>query len=505
MSLENLLTLTISKNKLRGLTPRMFYLLTNLRTLDISENAIMDLDPEVLRDLPSLTTLRCAKCELERVRSLFYKALPQLETLDLTDNYITSLASEEFMDLPYLKYLYLDGNRIRELKDYTFKNKGLQKLGLSNNHLEKIARLAFNDCSIMSIDLSYNRISHSSVRHLNPIINHVHKLNLEDNRLNVEYIRDLLKRAPRLKKLNLSHMHIHQLQKDIFTSQNKLEMLNLSGNFLRFIQIDILHSLPSLTELDLRRNQIRGLPEIILRRLDRIKNIHLEENPWSCDQCHIPQLKVWLNNSKTFRNACKPDIDAPKCLRCQAPPEMFDKPIIEVDGLELQPCPEGTFDLAAASAGASEFSLLLAVVTATVVLVLLTIILIVGIIMYNRHSAFYYTHENDARRHFYDNPVIHSNHTDITMDEDMDQMPEDESFYSESTPRDREHLQRHLPINEGDYNSQYSCSLQSQRNLGEPSSSTSTSHSQISPQQELNAETHEGKHGQKPVSKKHKL
>lgn len=476
MSLENLLTLTISKNKLSGLTPRMFYLLTNLRTLDLSDNAIMDLDPEVLRDLPSLTTLRCSRCELGMIRSLVYKVLPRLETLDLRDNYIISLAPEEYMDLPYLKYLHLDGNRIYELKDYTFKNRGLVVLGLSKNGLEKIYKMAFEDSSIMSVDLSSNKFSYTSLRHLSPIINHIHKLNIADNKISIEHTRDLLKRAPRLKKLDLSNMHIHQLQKDLFTSQAKLEILNLSGNFLRFIPVDILHSLPSLNELDLRRNEIRGLPEIILRRLDRLQNIHLEDNPWSCDQCHIPQLKEWINKSRAFRNACKPDIDAPKCLKCQAPIEMYDKPIIEIDGLELQPCPEGTFDVAAASAGATEFSLLLAVVTATVVLVLLTIILIVGIIMYNRHSAFYYTHENDGRGHFYDNPAIHSNHTDITLDEDLDNIPDEDAFYSES-PRDREtSSQRHS--NDCSTTPQYSNS-RLPRNLNEPSTSTSYSGSSI--------------------------
>ncbi|KAK3850063.1 hypothetical protein Pcinc_043208 [Petrolisthes cinctipes] len=40
--------------------------------------------------------------------------------------------------------------------------------------------------------------------------------------------------------------------------------------------------------------------------------------------------------------------------------------------------------------------------------------------MYNRHTAFYYTHEDDTRHHFYENPALHSDHTDITLDEDLD-------------------------------------------------------------------------------------
>lgn len=116
--------------------------------------------------------------------------------------------------------------------------------------------------------------------------------------------------------------------------------------------------------------------------------------------------------------------------------EMYDKPIIEVEGLELQPCPEGTFDVAAASASSSSFSLVLAVVTAAVVVILLLIILVVGIVMYNRHTAFYYTHENDSRHHFYENPALHSDHTDITLDEDLDHLPDKDS---------REDLQNSTP------------------------------------------------------------
>ena len=437
MSLERLEVLTLAQNRLHGLTPRMFYLLSNLRTLDLSGNPIRELEPDVLKDLPMLRTLRCARCSITRVKSLVYKNIPELETLDLHDNHISSLAPEEYMDLKYLKFLYLDGNRILEIKDYTFKALGLQYLGLSNNHMEKISRMGFEDSSVMDLDLSFNKLGFSSLRHLNPIIGHIHDLKIGGNHLKVDQLHELLNKAVRLKKLDISHLHLKQIPPNLFNSQVKLENLNLSSNGLMFIPVDILHSLPSLRVLDLKKNNIRGLPEIILRRLDRLQDIHLEHNPWSCDQCHIPHLKVWLNNSKTFREGCQPDVDAPKCLKCQAPMEMYDKPIIEVDGLELQPCPEGTFDLAAASAGSSGFTLILAVVTATLVVVLLIVILIVGIIMYNRHSAFYYTHENDTRHHFYDNPALHSNHTDITMDGDPDELPDREVLAMEHEHRSR--------------------------------------------------------------------
>ena len=414
----------MARNKLRGLTPRMFLLLNRLKTLDLSGNAIRELEPEVLKDVPSLTTLRCAECGVTMVKSLVYRVVPLIETLDLRNNLITMLAPEEYMDLNHLKHLYLDGNRIYELKDYTFQGQALQELGLARNRMEKISRMAFEDSSVLALDLSANKLQFASFRHLNPVIGHMHELNIANSHLSVEHIRDLLKRAIKLKKLNLSHMHLNQLLPTMFASQAKLEVLNLSSNSLRYIPVDVLHSLPSLHVLDLRKNEFRGLPEIILRRLDRVRNVELDVNPWSCDQCHIPYLKIWLNNTKSFREACQPDVDAPKCLKCQSPIEMYDKPIIEVEGLELQPCPEGTFDVAAASASSSSFSLILAVVTATVVVILLIIILVVGIVMYNRHTAFYYTHENDSRHHFYENPALNSDHTDITLEEDLDHLPD---------------------------------------------------------------------------------
>lgn len=424
MYINNLETLTLARNKLRGLSPRMFFLLGRLKTLDLSGNPIRELDPEVLKDVPNLKTLRCANCGLLMIKSLVYRVVPKLETLDLSDNHILALAPEEYVDLNNLKHLYLDGNRIFELKDYTFQGLALQHLGLSRNRMEKISKMAFEDCSVLNLDLSANKLQFGAFRHLSPVIAHMHGLSVAGIHLSAEHIREILKRAGRLKSLNLSRMRLTQLVPTMFTSQGKLEILNLSSNSLRYIPVDILHSLPSLHTLDIRRNEFRGMPEIILRRFDRIHTIELDGNPWSCDQCHIPYLKIWLNNTKSFREACQPDVDAPKCLKCQSPMEMYDKPIIEIEGLELQPCPEGTFDVAAASASSSNFSLVLAVVTAAVVVVLLLIILVVGIVMYNRHTAFYYTHENDSRHHFYENPALHSNHTDITLDEDLDHLPE---------------------------------------------------------------------------------
>ncbi|ROT64133.1 Insulin-like growth factor-binding protein complex acid labile chain [Penaeus vannamei] len=394
MYINNLETLTLARNKLRGLSPRMFFLLGRLKTLDLSGNPIRELDPEVLKDVPNLKTLRCANCGLLMIKSLVYRVVPQLETLDLSDNHILALAPEEYVDLNNLKHLYLDGNRILELKDYTFQGLALQHLGLSRNRMEKISKMAFEDCSVLNLDLSSNKLQFGAFRHLNPVIAHMHGLSVAGIHLSAEHIREILKRAGRLKSLNLSRMRLTQLVPTMFTSQGKLEILNLSSNSLRYIPVDILHSLPSLHTLDIRRNEFRGMPEIILRRFDRIHTIELDGNPWSCDQCHIPYLKIWLNNTKSFREACQPDVDAPKCLKCQSPMEMYDKPIIEIEGLELQPCPEGTFD-------------------------------------------------NDSRHHFYENPALHSNHTDITLDEDLDHLPEKDLPQRESGHHQQNSMSAH--------------------------------------------------------------
>lgn len=422
MSLEKLEVLTIANNHLRGLTPRMFFLLSSLKTLDLSGNPIRELDPEVLKDLPSLRILRCTNCELTRIRSLVYKKILELEELDLRDNKIEILSAEEYIDLKYLKTLYLDGNRLFELRDSVFKGLGLRYLGLSRNHMEKISRSAFEHSTVLEINLSSNKLNAAALRHLYPISEHIHDLILSNNKINAHHISELLKRAYRLKHLDLSRMHLKLLPPDMFDSQSKLVSLNVSKNNLKFLIVETLHTLPNLEELDLSDNNIQGLPEVVLRRLDRIRTIHLAPNPWSCDQCHIPYMKTWLNNSKEFREACNPNVDAPNCLKCQLPVEMYDRPIIEVDGLSLQPCPEGSLILHDASTS-NTFTLILVVAISSVVILLLVIILFIGIMMYNRHSAYYYTHENDGRCHFYDNPGLQSNHTDVTMVDDLDKLP----------------------------------------------------------------------------------
>ncbi|KAA0202167.1 hypothetical protein HAZT_HAZT006067 [Hyalella azteca] len=422
MSLEKLEVLTLANNQLRGLTPRMFFLLSSLKTLDLSGNPIRELDPEVLKDLPSLRILRCANCELTRIRAQVYKNVIELEELDLRDNKIEILSAEEYIDLKYLKTLYLDGNRLFELRDNIFRGLGLRFLGLSRNHMEKISRSAFEDSTVLALDLSSNKLGFSAIRHLYSISEHIHELNLSNNKISPHHMSELLKRASRLKQLDLSRMHLKALPPDFFQAQAKLASLNVSKNNLKFLSVETLHSLPNLQKLDLSDNNIQGLPEVVLRRLDRISQLYLSHNPWNCDQCNIPYMKTWINNSKEFRDACVPNVDAANCLKCQLPVEMFDKPIIEVDGLSLQPCPEGSLVSLHESGSSSTFTLILVVAISSVVILLLVVILFVGIIMYNRHSAFYYTHENDARCHFYDNPGLQSNHTDVTMAEDLDKI-----------------------------------------------------------------------------------
>ena len=214
-------------------------------------------------------------------------------------------------------------------------------------------------------------------------------------------------------------MRLNYLTPDLFNQQLQLLNLNMSRNHLKEIPVHVMQSVPNLLGLDLSNNQINGLPETILRRLGRIQHLRLDGNPWVCDQCHVPHFKSWINNSKNFQNACYPNVDAVNCLKCQEPFELFDKPIIELEGFSLQPCAGGSSDILGAAFGSTNITLVLAIVTASVIIILLLVILAVGLIMYNRHSTVYYDGESTSRRRFYGNPGLYSNHTDVTNAGDL--------------------------------------------------------------------------------------
>lgn len=332
--LRNLTRLSLARNRLTRLVPRMFYRLDKLEFLDLSGNPLLEIEPEDFKDLRPLRQLLLMGCQLSSLHSLIYQSLPNLEELDLRENRFETLSSSEFKHLKKLNNLHLDGNRLKTIEDNTFAGVRLVKLGLSHNQIATFSSCAFCNASVKELDISNNKFIEFSNDILEALAISLTYLNAQNNfdlkNASIS-VPNLVRPLRKIRKVVLSSMNLEDsLPSNIFLNQREsLLSVDLSGNKLVNISAKLFEGLKRLQSLDLSSNLMFGVPDSVLETLSSLtalERIYLDSNPWSCFRCHILPLLDWVKASEAYKNACLVD-ERKSCAKCVHP--------IDLNGKEL--------------------------------------------------------------------------------------------------------------------------------------------------------------------------
>lgn len=346
---------------------------------------------------------RCRSCGLSNINTLIYRVLPDLLYLDLGDNEFKYVTSDEFRDLRNLQVLMLDGNQLPVVLERTFGNNGasggqidLQTLSLARNRLAKVTATAFaNLTTLQELDLSYNKLDRLETATFIPLAESLRQLKLSGNTVPLSEVKYVLQVIQKLRELSLADMGITDLPLGLFVYHEHLRFLNLSGNNFVHFPAQILSPIPKLHEIDLSRNRFRGLDERLILRLEAVKTVHLQENPWICDLCHMRYMLNYMNKSTvgaSFRE-----------LTCASPYSLQGRSLGSLSRSSLLWCTSSDGGMGYMESGGgivstnflaehSRFGLLAA--GAAVLLLLLTgAALLAGIAYSRHHAAHYYTHE----------------------------------------------------------------------------------------------------------------
>lgn len=346
---------------------------------------------------------RCRGCGLSNINTLIYRLLPGLLYLDLGDNEFKYVTSDEFRDLKNLQVLMLDGNQLPVVLERTFGNNGasggqidLQTLSLARNRLAKVTATAFaNLTTLQELDLSYNKLDRLETATFIPLAESLRQLKLSGNSVPLSEVKYILQVIQKLRDLSLADMGLTELPLGLFVYHEHLRFLNLSGNNFVHFPVQILSPIPKLHEIDLSRNRFRGLDERLILRLEAVKTVHLQENPWICDLCHMRYMLNHMNRSTVgaaFRQ-----------LTCVSPYELQGQSIGSLSRSSLLWCTSSEGGIGYMESGGgivstnflaehSRFGLLAA--GAAVLLLLLTgAALLAGIAYSRHHAAHYYTRE----------------------------------------------------------------------------------------------------------------
>lgn len=328
--------------------------------------------------------LECRGCSLKDVQSNVYTNLRHLIELDLGNNAINKIKSNEFKLLEKLKCLKLDGNRLTEIPHSAFKHQlELKKLNLAKNSINRLNVSCFvNLKSLTSLNLSYNKFEYLDHKIFDDINNRLERLVLSGNRLSFETLKRILRNTRSLIDLQLADVGLTAFTYDFIPP--RVITLNLAGNHLTFLPST---GLPvNLTDLDISRNHFRGLNEETVQRIENVQKLKLDNNPWSCDLCHIVPLLERINRSSAIHD-----------IKCVTPYSQEGRILGTVQKKQLNWCSAPSFTSSDADLflNGDDGRIGIIAAGASIVLLLLTVIAILAALCYSRrHAANYYTHED---------------------------------------------------------------------------------------------------------------
>lgn len=227
MDFPRLISLSLDRNKLSTLSPDNFDHLTNLKHLNLSGNRLERLFPDSFIKINGLLNL------------------------DLSHNLLTYITPQKFLNLTVL---YLNNNRLKELRESYFKNmNNLKSLYLAHNGMSEIEKGTFDNLPLLTyLDLCNNELT--------------------------SFRSEIFRNVNSLEDLNLSNNYITYLYPNSFRIHTKLKRINLDSNRLSFLPTEILSSLDSLQHVTLSRNSLKSLQAFDFANLPNLRIVELQEN-----------------------------------------------------------------------------------------------------------------------------------------------------------------------------------------------------------------------------------
>lgn len=252
--LEEIVSLTVIRNRLRDLPENLLYDLRNLIEFDMSSNNV-------------------------EIPQNFFKKATQLKTLDLNNNYLPKNTTGMFDNLKKIMMLSMWEMEITNLDENIFRNiSTVQIIELSLNKIESLPLNIFKQLTQLT-DLSLRK---NNLQQLPEGIfdNNVklRKLKLDENKNLSSLPPNLFKSLTNLELLLMSSCNLTTIQENTFSGLSKLKEIDLSANKLITLPKTLFKDLQSLETLNLEYNHLEELPEFIFDSLHNLKELKLTRN-----------------------------------------------------------------------------------------------------------------------------------------------------------------------------------------------------------------------------------
>ena len=182
-NMTRLADLAMNGNNLDAV-PLAVKLLPSLKYLNLGENAISELPEYFLSDNPQLHTLVLEQNKIQMISQQAFASASSIRSVNIARNRLAILEAKMFQPLIKLETLLLDQNYLQDINgvfsslsslkhlsiydnslkwfDMAFFPKTIQAINMSRNWIEEIGNYykMVDGFSLLSLDLSYNRISY---------------------------------------------------------------------------------------------------------------------------------------------------------------------------------------------------------------------------------------------------------------------------------------------------------------------------------------------------------
>ncbi|KAM9274398.1 transforming growth factor beta activator LRRC32-like [Morus bassanus] len=263
--LTHVADLDLSNNQLQLFPFTFFHSLDSLHNLSLAMNCLRDIAKEPLatgtEPTLSVRSLDLHSNAIHVLPRWFFNSLPQLETIDLGSNSLQpceSQGSDQGGNLGGGSHVAAAGGTCTPFYNVP----RLKHLSLCKNNITRLQPYAFNQTSLLSLDLSGNKDLFMPKEALGGLEFSLQKLSLRGNQMD-----DSKAELPCL---------------------DTLKVLDLSGNNLSLLPTGLFCS--PLESLDVRNNNLLTLEKLALASWSRsLKDVSVAGNPFSC--CSL----AWLD------------------------------------------------------------------------------------------------------------------------------------------------------------------------------------------------------------------
>uniref|UniRef100_A0A3B5QP55 Toll-like receptor 13 n=1 Tax=Xiphophorus maculatus TaxID=8083 RepID=A0A3B5QP55_XIPMA len=294
-NIPTLRSLDLTCSDLRNLTFELASC-SQLLELDLSFGQMAELRKGSIQSINRLQSLNVTNNKLtivpHDIRNLAF-----LEVLNMQNNTILTLTCEDFVNTTSLRELYLNGNRITDIKSCVIeKLPNLMVLDLSYNLL-----MTFGDSfdiplhKLEVLDVIQNPIKMLDLLNNLPVCNDLQLL--DHLTVYLHQPTDFDTFTPQLKSLTLTKTDLLIVKHKMFLPIPHLQTMDLSESEIKSLDFLMLANLTALRYLKLTDSDISVVNETVFQYLPSLTYLDLRNNPFTCE-CLNAGFIQWVKSNK---------------------------------------------------------------------------------------------------------------------------------------------------------------------------------------------------------------